>query len=725
MPIHRSLLLAALLCGASTAVLAQTTPAQAPPRAPATVEAVVVTGAAGEVTTSIDRRSYSLGKDIAASSGSVADALRNVPAVSVDMQGVLSLRGDTNVTILVDGKPSGAFEGQGRADALQQFPADQIERVEVITNPSAALNPEGSGGVINLITKQSKGAGWTSSAYATAGSAGLKRAGASFGYNSAKLNVTGSLAGNYQRNKNRSELLRSTLIPASGLFSDQDTYTIGRSLNRGPTAKLTVGYALTPKDQLTANASYNSVLIYAYPFTRFEDRDSADAITGFLDRQGKRHNEFKDLSLSGGWRHTFGDGHTLSLDAVRNRNQYGDEQLWTTLRSVPIRPLLELNEQAFVQRHSELKATYVRPLEDGGKLTAGYELKVDDNNYDAETSRGPIPFGLILDPTTAYRFDFGQTINAGYATLERRFGDLTVQGGLRVEDAKLKIDERSSPSYRPDYLRAYPSLHLGYKLSDEHKISASYSKRVQRPPAFLLNPFPVYADPKTVQQGNPNLLPQETDSFELGFERRKAATTLLATAYYRQSQGEFSPIGRIQPNGNLLVTFDNLGSSKTAGVELVANTKLGTKVTLSSNANLFYKEISATNLGIAGSRSTYGGGGRVNLDWQARPNDLLQINATVRAKQLYAQGLQEANWTVNLGWRHKVNDAATATVSVQDLFNTNTQVQAITSPEQRLRGEFRPVSRAISVRLDYRFGAKSKTPAPEPGFDYGAPAAGL
>src|SRR5258706_9683059 len=116
-----------------------------------TIEGLTVTGAAPDVQTSIDRRSYTLGKDLQAATGSIADALRNVPSVDVDLQGNLSLRGDSNVTILVDGKPSPAFEGAGRADALQQLPADQIERVEVITNPSAALNPEGSGGGINLI----------------------------------------------------------------------------------------------------------------------------------------------------------------------------------------------------------------------------------------------------------------------------------------------------------------------------------------------------------------------------------------------------------------------------------------------------------------------------------------------------------------------------------------------------------------------------------------------
>src|SRR4051794_17825489 len=179
-------LLALALALAATPALAQTAtqapakpPAKAKPPEGKTVETLTVTGASPpDAESSIDRRSYTLGKDLQATTGSIADALRNLPSVDVDVQGNLSLRGDPNVTILVDGKPSPMFDGKGRADALQQLPADQIERVEVITNPSAALNPEGSGGVINLITKKSRGKGVTGSAYVTAGSAGLKRAGA-------------------------------------------------------------------------------------------------------------------------------------------------------------------------------------------------------------------------------------------------------------------------------------------------------------------------------------------------------------------------------------------------------------------------------------------------------------------------------------------------------------------------------------------------------------------
>jgi hypothetical protein len=210
-----------------------------PPANGRTVDAITVTGAAPpEVESSIDRKTYTIGKDLAATSGSVADALKDLPSVEVDPQGTLSLRGDPNVTILVDGKPSASFDGAGRVDALQQLPADQIERIEVITNPSAALNPEGSGGVINLITKKSRGAGVTGSAYVTAASAGLKRAGVNFGYNSPKLAVTGSLAGNYQNNKQHSDTERTALDPTTGALVKSSETGIGRNLSRGPTARL-------------------------------------------------------------------------------------------------------------------------------------------------------------------------------------------------------------------------------------------------------------------------------------------------------------------------------------------------------------------------------------------------------------------------------------------------------------------------------------------------------
>jgi outer membrane receptor protein involved in Fe transport len=704
-------------------VLSPPAPASKPAAAPATVQAVTVTGEAAQVTTSIDRRSYSLGKDISATSGSIADALRNVPSVAVDLQGGLTLRGDANVTILVDGKPSPAFEGAARADALQQLPADQIERVEVMTNPSAALNPEGSGGIINLVTKRSRGAGWSGSAYITAGSAGLKRAGINFGYNSKKFSLTGALSGNYQHTKSQLDDIRPILDPASGQFLDHELHIIGRSLTRGPTARLTAGYALTPKDQLSATVNYNELLIYGYPYTRYEDAAASNGPLVTQDRQGKRRFMSINTGLSAGWKHSFaGDGHTLSLDVLRNHSRYDDITVLTALRSAGLFPPLELDSIFAVNTHSELKAAYAQPLPGAAKLTAGYELRQDDYDANFLTARGTTTPTLAAVPALTYDSIYRLNINAAYTTYQRPIGDLDMQAGLRVEQAKLDIRELTTRVRDgQDYLRAYPSLHLAYKLDDQKKLTASYSTRVQRPGAYALLPLTVYVDPKNYQQGNPDLKPAITQSFELGYEQRKGSSLYLATLYYRQVKDEVTPVLRDRGGGVLLQTFDNLGSSRAAGLELTANGKLTSTLTYNANTTLSWAQISAANLGIAGDRSAVGVSGRVNLNWQARPDDLLQLNLAAQGKQLVAQGVVKPNWTLNMGWRHKVGGRVTATVSVQDLLNTSRFVRTFDTPTIHEDFRLKPVSRAILLRLDYRFGGGK--PAADPAFDYGGGAA--
>ncbi|MBS0362366.1 MAG: TonB-dependent receptor plug domain-containing protein, partial [Proteobacteria bacterium] len=239
-----------------------------------TVEEVTVTGSIPQVQVSIDKKTYDLSKDLQAQNGSVADALRNLPAVEVDTQGNLSLRGDSNVTILVDGKPSPMFEGKSRADALQQLPADQIARVEVITEPSAALNPEGTGGVINLITKPSRGGGWTGSTYVLAGSAGLKRAGLNLGYNSKTLAVTAAVSENYQRSKSHVTDERDGLDPIANQFLktfDQDT---GKRISRIPSGRLNLTWTPNDKDQVTAAYSFSQNLGYGYPDDVYTNYDA-------------------------------------------------------------------------------------------------------------------------------------------------------------------------------------------------------------------------------------------------------------------------------------------------------------------------------------------------------------------------------------------------------------------------------------------------------------------
>jgi outer membrane receptor protein involved in Fe transport len=734
------------LLGASSAMAQSEAPkpANSPPTAPAkpgdkakaaapapkthTVETVTVTGAAPqEVETSIDKKSYTLGKDLAATSGSIADALRNLPSVDVDVQGTLSIRGDQNVTILVDGKPSASFNGGGRADALQQLPADQIERVEVITNPSAALNPEGSGGVINLITKKSRGAGVTGSAYVTAASAGLKRAGANFGYNSPKLAVTGSLAGNYQRNKQHNSDFRGGLDPTSGQILTNSDIGSGRNLTRGPSGRLSVTYTPDPKDQVTGSASYNENLAQGHPFDRYVDNGVDGKPVSILDRLGERRGLGLETNLNAGWKHTFAEGHDLSVDAIYNVSNYRNRILYASVQELPLATVpLEATRDDEGDHHSELRVGYNRPLA-GGSLKTGYELKHDNNDLDHTDRVGPTDATLVPVPGLANRFNLQQTINAAYATYEHAFGDLSLLAGLRLEELNLRLDQLTSGQRTgQDYAKAYPSLHLGYKLDDDRKLTASISTRVQRPPAFLLNPLLQVLDPKEVVVGNPGLKPEETQSYELGYEQRHGQSSYTATLFYRNKVHQVQQVERDLGDGVFEFSFGNIGSSHQTGIELSANGKVTPTLSYTASTTAYWAEINSANLvANAPSESGYAVGGRVSLNWQARPDDLLQFNAQANAKRYVAQGVLEPTYTINLGWRHKVNDRISATVTVQDLLAGSKFERRLNTPTLFEHLDVRPVSRAVFFRLDYRFGGAGGKAAKEPGFEYEtAPAPG-
>jgi hypothetical protein len=694
-----------------------------------TVDEVTVTGAAPDVQHSIDRESYTLGKDLTATTGSIGDALRNLPAVEVDAQGTLSLRGDANVTILVDGKPSPMFEGAGRADALQQLPADQIERVEVITNPSAALNPEGTGGVINLITKKSRGAGVTGSLYATAASAGLKRAGANFGYNSPKLAVTGSVSENYQHNKNTVDDARAGLDTASGAFLKSDDDGVGRNLARGSTARLSATYTPQDKDQITGGLTYNTLLIQGHRFDRLENDGPDDAPVSIFDRLGERRYLETDNSVTAGWRHTFGEGHELSVSGAYNDGLGRDHTLYANNAILPATPIpFEFQRADFSNHHEEMTATYSQKLW-GGALNSGYELKRDDNDSNYLDLMGPAPAALAVQPNLANHYLYGQLVNAIYVTYQHSFGALDAQLGLRGEDVRLTIDQLTSGARDGQhYERAYPSVHLAYHLDEDRQLKASYSVRVQRPPSVFLNPLLQVQDPQDVQVGNPHLKVKEVDIYELTYQQHLGSQDFSATLQYRDAHHEFSTAQTDIGGGVFQTTFSNVGASTALGVDLNASGKLTSTLSYSADLNPYNGHIDATNLGpgLGGSRTLWSVGGRVNLNWQATANDMIQLNAIEQGAHIASQGQYMPDFTLNMGWRHKISDRLTATVTAQDLLASNDFRRKVNSPLLLEDLIVRPVNRQVFFRLDYRFGGAGKAKARDPAFEYenGGPAPG-
>ncbi|HZZ33934.1 MAG TPA: outer membrane beta-barrel family protein, partial [Phenylobacterium sp.] len=340
---------------------------------------------------------------------------------------------------------------------------------------------------------------------------------------------------------------------------------------------------------------------------------------------------------------------------------------------------------------------------------------------------GPTDATLVPVASLANRFNLQQTINAAYATYEHALGDFSVQTGLRLEELNLRLDQLTSGQHNEqDYVKVYPSLHLAYKLGDDRKLTASFSTRVQRPPAFLLNPLLQVLDPTDVVVGNPALKPEETQSYELGYEQRQGQSSYTATLFYRNKVNQVQQVERDLGDGVFEFTFGNIGTSHQAGLELSANGKITPTLSYTVSTTAYWVQINSGNLvADAPSESGYAVGGRVSLNWQARPDDLLQFNAQANAKRYVAQGVLEPTYTINLGWRHKVNDRVTATVTVQDLLAGSKFERRLDTPTLFEHFESVPVARAVFFRLDYRFGGGAAKAAKEPGFEYenGGPAA--
>ncbi|MDB5462060.1 MAG: TonB-dependent receptor [Phenylobacterium sp.] len=715
------------LAAAPTAAFAQEAsppkPAPAPTSKPAghTVGEVVVTGQAPAVQTSIDRRSYSVSGDLQAQSGPISDALRNLPSVEVDVQGNVSLRGDPNVTILIDGKPSSLFTGDNKAQALQSMPADSIERVEVITNPSAEFRADGSAGIINLITKQARGAGRTGSLRLTAGEGDRYAAGASGGYNSNKLTAAADVGMRQDTQKSHGVDDRLQRDPATGGFDaidqDQVTHIIANSFN----GRASVDYDLSPKTRIGAETHANYTFFRVDAPSRFTADGPTGALSESFDRQLNLHQKRLAAEVSANLRHKFeGDGElvvSLSHEGINDDRVRSGR----TSDQVPAAP--DAFDQQRLDNHlqrTELKGDFTQPLPDMAKLKLGFDVEYVDNAYRNRGFVGGAPDALAPDATLTNLFVFKQTVSAAYVTYERPLGALTVLAGLRVEDVQMHLDQATlGQSDENDYLRAYPSLHLAWKLSDAQQLTTSYSHRVQRPDPGEFNAFRLLLDPLNFRAGNPHLKPQQTQSFELGYEYRRSPVLLLATLYYRENRDGVADVLRDLGGGVFLSERDNVARSRSGGLELVANGRLTKTVTYNLNGGLGWSQLDSLGPTFAPTRSLVSPSGHGSLTWQAAPDDLLQLNGFMVGKRLTPQGHADPMIGVDLGYRHKLSDRLSVAVTAQDILGTFRAFQAIDTPVLRERTKTDFDTRQIRVGLTWTLGGGRQK---EPTFDFqGAP----
>lgn len=710
----RKTLMAALAAGCAPGAVALAQ--QAPPA----VEGVVITAQKSAEATSIDRRTYSVAHDLQATSGSVGDVLRNLPSVEVDVLGNLSLRGDTNVQVLIDGKPSTMMSAANRGAILQQMPADAIESIEVITNPSAQFKPDGSSGIINIVTKKNRRPGRSGTAQASLGSEGRYNLGASAAWKSGGLNLFGSASLRHETRKRTTTDHRQRRDAVAGGVAASDQTVVSDQQRSSKIASVGFDYDLDAKSRINGSASYNRRAETLIIGERNRAADPTGALLRDYDRSGAGRGHETSTQLSAGYRRTLANDGEFTLDLQRGQTKEDRRRTYVSRFRAPPGP--DLREELIPRADEvtrELTAEYAGALPGKVKLKLGYDLQRDDDDYD--NYGGTIIGSLhVVDPAQTNRFLYKRTVHALYGTYERPLGDWTLLAGLRLEETLIDTNQlTSSLANSTDYFRAYPTLHLERDLGEDRKLRLSYSKRVARPEPEDLNPYFVVIDAFSARAGNPNLMPQETHSVEVGYETRTHGATLAATAYARRSLNGMTDVSRYISPTVLLTTKENLGKSTSGGVELSASGKLASALSYNLSTNVFYNQIDAANLGLVGKRSAVGYTGKASADYALTPKDLFQISASYSGKRLTAQGHRLPSSSVNLGYRRKLTNDLSAVFTVADLFNKQRDRTVIDTPVLSDQFERRQLGRTAFLSLSWKFGTVGK--AKDPGFDYATP----
>jgi outer membrane receptor protein involved in Fe transport len=676
------------------------------------VEAIVVTARKLSVETLIDRKVYSVTSDAQSTFGTLSDILSVIPSVDVDPDGIVSLRGDSNVLVLIDGKPSTQFSGSSAGDNLQSIPARDIERIEVLTTPPAQFKADGAAGVINIITRKKRPEGASGSVQGSLGSGGRSVVGADGSFNSGPL--TASATAGY-RHDYRLRLIQSDVTapdPTTSLPMDNKSSISERIRRAVPTVGLSAEYALN--DRQSINGSMNWAERGGLrTYTQLNDGSTpSGVVTSSSRRLSAGHDPETDNDQKLGFTQKFGrPGETLDFSLHRSTSRQHEHYDYTNDSFVPPSATF-YNNLTFHEDHgtTEFGADYVLPVSKTRSLKLGYAFEQDDYKFgNAGNNVDPVTGAQVIDPNLTNDFKFKQQINAAYTSYQTSIGAWTWLGGLRTEltrtDAQQLTDNISNTG---SYFRIYPSLHVDRSLSDESTLSFGASRRVTRPSPDNLNPYVDHEYTPNLRAGNPTLRPQYTQSYEAGYGFEGRGLSYGLTGYYRLNRDSVTDLTEYLGNGLSLTTKTNLSKNDSAGLEFTSNRQIVPKLNLGVSGNLFYSQIDATALGVSGLQSTTGLNAKLKLDFRPTAADSAQVSVTRTDKRLTPQGYVSAINIVNLGYKHQLKSDLTAVATVSDVLNGQRFQRYAASPTFTEESRRTVRGRVLYVGFVYSFGTVKK-----------------
>jgi ferric enterobactin receptor len=681
----------------------------------AALAGVSVTEERSTVSVEPDRNAYRA-KDVAPAAGNAAEVLDAIPAVQVDQDGKVSLRGNENVAVQINGRPS-PIRGPQLGSYLKSLPANIIERIEVIPNPSAKEDPEGMAGIINIVLKQNTDLGLSGGL--TVGAATRERYNGSgnVGYQSGPLTTFTNLGINSDKRLilgiNDRERLDALRAPLS--FTEQDidgnTGYNGQNLNMSADYKLTardvLSNAITLNHRSNADASSNAYLelnstrAMLDSYDRFQHLDSKGT---FMDYDVALKRTFEPRK------------HELSGEVRLNRSHDKDNTtLWRLPTAVPDATLLEgeVDDVDAIARQAIGQVDYTRTLADRRKLETGIKSNARWLDRDYVVSKDALGDGNWVRSNLSNAFAFDENVHAVYGVLSQGVGKVDFQAGLRGEYATRNFSlATTGVNYPYTYRSLFPSASAMYTVSEATQLKASYSRRIRRPGTQELNPFPSFFDVQNVFIGNPSLNPEYTDAIELGLTKNYAVGTLQISPFYRYTKNvirvNINTADNIDGREVTSVSFQNLAASNSWGSDVNGSLRLGPKFNGFASFNIFRMVTDGGSTSAVGSDA---------VTWSTRFNGTTQISPTVilqgsyfyRAPMKIERGEFAAMQMANFSIKKKLDgDNQTVTLRFNDPFRTmHFRVLAgndnVTQLTERSFGV-----RAIFLTFQYNYGQAPK-----------------
>jgi len=628
---------------------------------------VVVKGDKDMVVTNLDKQVINVDKDLSSSGGTALDVMQNIPALTVDIDGNVSLRGNSNVTILIDGKPSG-LAGLQSSDVLTAIPASSIKSVELVTNPSAKYDPDGTAGIINIVLKKKSNLGFNGVFNVSAGTGNKYNGSANLNYRTGDLNFFGNFGGRLADDSRIGFTNKTFYNTGYNSYLNQNSSSVDKrdmgNINLG-TDYLLNYYAAVNNTMRLVN-SYNYTTSYKKEFDQKDQVLTADVIysNNFMVSDASTNNIF------------YSDGFPSTL--IDNKsNNFNNE--WT------------------------VQSNYVNPLGDSNRLEAGFKsyyrhMGMDYNfyNFDPNTNE------LVNNSARSNNFDYKEQIHAIYGIYSGATGNLKYQAGLRGEyastDSKLL---NNNLAFNNTYRSLYPSAYLAYDFTPLQELKINYSRRVDRPNPWQINPFINYSDSLNLSSGNPDLQPQYTNSYEFGYSTILFDFNVTSSLFYKQTDGLMTQINTLIGNGVTETTWENIANEKNYGAEFIGNGTLFPWWRLNGNVSYFRRDINDENYTTSGNNHSYSWTARINSTWLLSKTFSFQVSSTYNSKSVTAQGTNNAVYFTDLAIKNDFSRDLSMTLRVSDIFDTRKFAGETIGTNFISYNEGRRISRAIFLGFTY------------------------